>query len=96
MNNNDFDDLLLSIEQAGKIKKGTLKPERVFHFDPVDIKNIRENLHKSQTDFAIMLGISVSTLRNWEQGRRYPEGPARALLKIAASNPEVFQKALVS
>lgn len=40
MNNNDFDDLLLSIEQAGKIKKGTLKPERVFHFDPVDIKTL--------------------------------------------------------
>jgi len=42
-----------------------------------------------------MIGISVGTLRNWEQGRRYPEGPARALLKIAAENPEVFEKALV-
>jgi len=39
--------------------------------------------------------LSVGTLRNWEQGRRYPEGPARALLKIAAENPEVFEKALV-
>ncbi len=96
MNNNDFNDLLLSIEQAGKIENKELKPGRTFHFDPVDIRNIRENLHKSQADFALMLGISVSTIRNWEQGRRYPEGPARALLKIAASNPDVFQKALVS
>ena len=92
----DFDDLLISVKQAGGIKRGELKPERSFHFDPVDIKKIREKLHKSQTEFAIMIGISVATLRNWEQGRRYPEGPARALLKIAASNPNTFQNALVS
>jgi len=95
MNNNDFNDLVDSINQAGKIKTGNLKPGRIFHFNPIDIKKIRENLHKSQTEFAFMIGISVGTLRNWEQGRRYPEGPARALLKIAASNPEVFEKALV-
>jgi putative transcriptional regulator len=95
MNKNDFDDLVGSIKQAGKIKTGNLKPGRVFHFNPIDIKKIRENLQKSQTEFAFMIGISVGTLRNWEQGRRYPEGPARALLQIAASNPEVFEKALV-
>jgi putative transcriptional regulator len=95
MNNNDFNDLVDSIKQAGKIKTGSMKPERVFHFNPIDIKKIREELHKSQTEFAYMIGISVGTLRNWEQGRRYPEGPARALLQIAVSNPEVFEKALV-
>ncbi len=94
MNDNDFNELVDSIKQAGKIKKGSLKPERVFHFNPIDIKKIREELHKSQTEFAFMIGISVSTLRNWEQGRRYPEGPARALLQIAVSNPEVFENAL--
>lgn len=96
MNNNDFDDLVLSIEQAGEIKKGKLKPKNIYHFDPVNIKKIRENLHKTQSEFAVMIGISVATLRNWEQGRRYPVGPARALLKIAATNPEVFQQVLVS
>ena len=95
MNDNDFNDLVDSIKQAGKIKTENLKPGRIFHFNPIDIKKIRENLHKSQTEFAFMIGISVGTLRNWEQGRRYPEGPARALLKIAAENPEVFEKALV-
>ncbi|MCK5157353.1 MAG: helix-turn-helix domain-containing protein [Spirochaetales bacterium] len=95
MNNNDFNDLVDSIKQAGEIKTGSMKPERIFHFNPIDIKKIREKLHKSQTEFAIMIGISVGTLRNWEQGRRYPEGPARALLQIAASNPEVFEKVLV-
>jgi len=94
MDNNDFNDLLDSIKQAGNIKKGHLKPERTFHFNPIDIKKIREKLQKSQPEFAFMIGISVATLRNWEQGRRNPEGPARALLQIAASNPEVFEKAL--
>lgn len=94
MNDNDFNDLVDSIKQAGKIKNGSMKPKRIFHFNPIDIKKIREELHKSQTEFAFMIGISVSTLRNWEQGRRYPEGPARALLQIAVSNPEVFENAL--
>jgi putative transcriptional regulator len=94
MNDNDFNDLVESIQQAGKIKNGSVKPERLFHFNPIDIKKIREKLHKSQTEFAFMIGISVSTLRNWEQGRRYPAGPARALLQIAVSNPEVFENAL--
>jgi len=94
MNNNDFNELIESIEQAGEIKKGVLKPERTFHFNPIDIKKIREELDKTQSEFAFMIGISPATLRNWEQGRRSPEGPARALLQIAASNPEVFEKAL--
>ncbi len=94
MNDNDFNDLVDSIKQAGKIKKKIMKPGRVFHFNPIDIKKIRKELHKSQNEFAFMIGISVSTLRNWEQGRRYPEGPARALLQIAVSNPEVFENAL--
>ncbi len=42
----------------------------------------------------MMIGVSVSTLQNWEQGRRQPEGPARALLKVAAENPEAVEKAL--
>lgn len=86
MNDNDFNDLVDSIKQAGKIKNESMKPKRVFHFNPIDIKKIREKLHKSQTEFAFMIGISVSTLRNWEQGRRYPEEPARTLLQIAGSN----------
>jgi putative transcriptional regulator len=41
-----------------------------------------------------MIGVSVATLRNWEQGRRQPHGPAKALLKIAAENPKAVEKAL--
>ena len=48
----------------------------------------------SQSEFALMIGVSVATLRNWEQGRRTPEGPALALLRVAAKNPRAVAEAL--
>jgi len=54
----------------------------------------RQGLGKSQSEFAMMIGVSVSTLQNWEQSRRQPDGPARALLKVAAENPKAVAKAL--
>ncbi len=95
MNSENFNNLVESIKQAGEIKRGKLKPTRIFNFDPLDIKKMREKLHKSQSEFALMIGVSVSTLQNWEQGRRRPEGPARALLQLASKNPEVLEKTLV-
>ena len=94
MKENDFQNLLNSIKQVGKIKKGQLKPGRTFEFSPMDIKSIRNKLHQSQSEFAFMIGVSISTLQNWEQGRRKPDGPAKALLKVAAENPEAVRKAL--
>ncbi len=94
MKKKDFDKLVASVKQAGKIKRGKLKPSRVFRFKPADIKAIREKLGVSQSEFALMIGVSVSTLQNWEQGRRQPDGPARALLKVAAENPEAVAEAL--
>jgi putative transcriptional regulator len=94
MNEKDFANLAESVKQAGQIKKGQLKPGRVFEFSPLDIKAIREKLQKSQREFALMIGVSISTLQNWEQGRRSPQGPAKALLQVASQNPEVVEKAL--
>ena len=94
MKKKDFDKLVASVKQAGKIKRGKLKPTRIFRFKPADIKAIREKLGVSQSEFALMIGVSVSTLQNWEQGRRQPDGPARALLKVAAENPEAVAEAL--
>ncbi len=94
MRKKDFDNLVGSIKQAGKIKRGEMEPSRTFQFDPADIKSIRQSLKKSQSEFALMIGVSVSTLQNWEQGRRRPEGPARALLKIAAERPDAVIEAL--
>jgi putative transcriptional regulator len=94
MNTDDFNKLAESIRLAGKIKRGKLKPSRVTTIEPEDIQAIRHRLGKSQNEFALMIGISVATLQNWEQGRRTPEGPAQALLKIAAKNPEAVAEAL--
>jgi putative transcriptional regulator len=89
-----FDKLAESVRQAGRIRRGEMKASRVFHFSPADIKEIRLRLKKSQAEFALMIGVSLATLQNWEQGRRFPEGPARALLKIAAEKPEAVIEAL--
>lgn len=94
MKKKDFGKLVASVKQAGKIKRGKLKPSRVSRFKPADIKAIRDKLGVSQSEFALMIGVSVSTLQNWEQGRRQPDGPARALLKVAAENPEAVAEAL--
>lgn len=89
-----FDELVASIQQAGKIHRGEAKASRTFVFQPEEVRLIREKLHKSQSEFARMIGVSVSTLQNWEQGRRQPEGPARALLLVASKAPNVVAKAL--
>jgi putative transcriptional regulator len=96
MKERDFDDLVTSIKQAGKIRRGKARPSRVFVFKPADIKAVRLRLGKSQIEFAMMIGVSVATLRNWEQGRRTPDGPAMALLKVAARNPKAVAAALGS
>ncbi len=90
----DFDNRVESIRQAGEIRREETEPGRVTEFAPVDVRAIRQRLGKSQTEFARMIGVSVSTLQNWEQGRRRPDGPARALLKVAAENPEAVSAAL--
>jgi putative transcriptional regulator len=94
MNEQDFELLVESIKQAGEIKRGERPPSRVFEFSPLDVKAIRAQLDQSQSEFARMIGVSVGTLQNWEQGRRKPEGPARALLQVALRNPEAVRQAL--
>ena len=69
---------------AGKIASGA------------DVSALRRFVGLSQVRFAEALGISVHTLRNWEQGRRRPEGPALALLRIAARHPRIIRENLES
>ena len=90
MNDELFADLMTSVAEAGRIKRGEEAPARVFarEREPLDVTGIRARYQLSQTRFAAMLGISVKTLRNWEQGRRAPVGPARILLLVAARHPE--------
>ena len=94
MKNKEFKELLASIGQARKIHAGSLKAGRITKFNPAMVRNIRLKLHASQVTFAHMIGVSIDTLQNWEQGRRRPEGPALALLKVAEINPQAVIKAL--
>ncbi len=90
MNDKLFKELLTSIKQGGEILRGSRKAKRVFNFDEPDVKTIRAHYGLSQNKFAKLLGISAGTLRNWEQGRRKPDGPARVLLCVAAKHPDAI------
>jgi putative transcriptional regulator len=83
-----FAELLESVREGAAILRGEKAPSRIFVVQEPDVKDIRERYNLSQSEFASLLGISVKTLQNWEQGRRIPRGPARILLEVAAKHPE--------
>jgi putative transcriptional regulator len=86
-----FEQLKQSLREAEQIKRGAMKPSRVFKIDPQnDIVKVRGKLGLSQLQFANIIGISADTLQNWEQGRRSPTGPAKVLLRIATRHPELL------
>lgn len=85
-----FNELVESIRESGEIRRGQKSPSRAFVVDGPNIKEIRSTYNLSQKEFAAMLGISLGTLRNWEQGRRTPNGPAKVLLRVAARHPEAI------
>jgi putative transcriptional regulator len=58
--------------------------------DPSPANVIREKLDLSQDAFASLMGVSIRTVQDWEQGRREPQGPAKSLLRVAEQHPEVF------
>ncbi|MBI3757491.1 MAG: helix-turn-helix domain-containing protein [Deltaproteobacteria bacterium] len=89
-----FEELLESVRQGGAIRRGERKPSGVFEFSEPDVRAVRAHYGLSQEKFASLMGISVGTLRNWEQGRRRPEGPARVLLRVAAKHPEAVLDAV--
>jgi len=83
-----FAELVASVKEGGAILRGEAPASRTFDITPLNIKHIRERYKLTQEQFASLLGISVRTLRNWEQGRRAPGGPARVLLQVAARHPD--------
>ena len=90
MKNDLFDELVVSIKEGGKILRGEKNASREFNFENPDVKSIRQKYGLSQVKFSKLLGISIGTLRNWEQGRRKPEGPAKVLLSVANKHPEAI------
>jgi len=91
-----FAELVASVREGGQILRGEREVSRSFRYDRLDIKRIREGYNLTQEQFAAMLGISVRTLRNWEQGRRVPEGPAMVLLRVADKHPDAVLDAVKS
>jgi putative transcriptional regulator len=85
-----FKELVASVQEGGAILRGERAAARQFIVDGPDVKRIRATYKLSQGEFASLLGISVATLRNWEQGRRAPGGPARILLQVAAKHPDAL------
>lgn len=89
-----FQELTDSIREAGKIRRGEKSASRTFEFEDIDVQQVRAKTGLSQSQFATLLGVSPATLRNWEQGRRHPTGPARALLRIVNAKPRLALEAL--
>jgi putative transcriptional regulator len=94
MDKNLFAQLAESMEQMGEISRGERAPSREFVVDAVKVREVRAITGLSQAKFASIIDVQVSTLRNWEQGRRGPTGPARALLKAIEKDPEHVLRAL--
>jgi len=91
-----FESLKQGLKEAAAIRRKELSPGRVTEIFPPDAKSVRAKVGLSQTEFAQLIGVKVATLRNWEQHRRQPTGPAAALLTIVEKEPEAALRALHS
>ena len=91
-----FEELLATVRQAAEFARAARTPARTFQINALTIKRLRGWTKLSQPEFAALLGVELSTLRNWEQGRREPTGPARALLRAIHNDPEHVIRALES
>lgn len=84
-------EILQGIREIKAFKAGEVDlRSRVLMTEPSAPKQIRANLHLSQAAFAGLMGVSLRTVQDWEQGRREPSGPAKSLLRIAEQHPEIF------
>ena len=91
-----LDDLLANLRQATARAGNPRRGGRPNEINALTVKRLRGWTQLSQPEFARLLGVELSTLRNWEQGRREPTGPARALLRAICNDPEHVLSALRS
>lgn len=89
-----FAELIESMTEAGEIARGERKPSREFHIGETDVKRIRRASGLSQAKFAQLIHVDLGTLRNWEQGRRTPTGPAQVLLRAIEKDPGAVLRAI--
>ncbi len=83
-------EILEGIKEIKSYKKGEIQLQKRTLTDPSPAQDIRKKLQLSQASFAGLMGVSVRTVQDWEQGRRSPKGPAKSLLRVAEQHPEVF------
>lgn len=90
-----FGDVVVALEQVSAHVNGERMSGMILHVpDKLDVAAIRRRTGHSQSVFAGSIGVKVSTLKQWEQGRRSPQGPARVLLAILDKDPQVVTKML--
>ena len=95
MDKQHFDQLVRGVREMKRHIAGkTVAGARVHQLSEPDVRSIREAARISQAQFAKLIGVNLRTLQNWEQQRTRPTGPARALLKIVASDPRAAIEAL--
>ncbi len=83
-------EILDGLREIREFKQGRVQLRTFKLSEPSSARTIRENLNLSQSSFARLMGVSLRTLQDWEQGRRNPRGPAKSLLRIAEQNPKAF------
>jgi putative transcriptional regulator len=90
------EEVIISLKQAIAWAGGKNVPARVttVRVPTTDVRTVRRRLGLSQSEFAARFGFQAATVRNWEQGRTRPDGPARVLLAVIASHPEAVVDAL--
>jgi putative transcriptional regulator len=88
--------IIAALEEAIAWSRGepVTARETTVRVPHVDVQLLRQNMRLSQDEFAAKFGFTPASVRNWEQGRRRPEGPARVLLAVIARHPEVVEEAL--
>ncbi len=91
-----FDELMESVQEMNEVLRGEREPSREFHVDAMQVKEIRKATGLTQAKFAALIDVQLGTLRNWEQGRRDPTGPAKALLKAIHNDPMHVLNALAT
>ncbi|MGO4502610.1 MULTISPECIES: NadS family protein [unclassified Dyella] len=95
MDNELFNELMQSVTQMDEIRRGERAPSRETYVASKQVKRIRSLTKLSQAKFAKVIDVELGTLQNWEQGRRNPTGPARALLRAIEKDPEHVLAALI-
>ena len=97
MRDEDFEGILTSLEEASRFAKGDKVAGMKVHIPArIDAGAIRGATGLSQSAFAAQIGVSAATLRNWEQNRRAPEGPAQVLLSLLAKDPLIVKRLLAA